>query len=79
MKKAAPTGYILYDVIYVVFLRWYHYRNGEWLLAAREGVGQEGGGRGYKRATGGTLLAIGTVLYPECMEVNISVDVLRGF
>lgn len=44
-----PKSYILYDSVYITFLEWYNYRNGE-EISGYEGFKEEGSGLGYKRA-----------------------------
>ena len=46
-KKANPKNYTLYDSIYIAFLEWWNYRNGEQIGSCQElGMGrEETGGR----------------------------------
>lgn len=44
-KKTIPKGYLLYNSIYITFLKWQNYRKGEWItgyqMLRKKFVGEE--------------------------------------
>lgn len=83
--KSITKGYLLYDFIYLRFLKWANFRNGEQVniyprLERWEGcvdTGREDGGRGrgYKRASWG-ILAVMEMLCIFSFNVHILIVIL---
>ena len=60
-EKAVIKGYVLYDSIYMTFLKWQNFRNGGQINGCQgigKGTGWEGGRYGSKRATQGMLVVM---------------------
>jgi len=60
-KTPSPKGYMLYDSIYITFLRWQYVKEEQIgsCQESRRGCGQEGRESSYKKATWGILAVMG--------------------
>ena len=60
-KTQSPKGYMLYDSIYITFLRWQYVKEEQIgsCQESRRGCGQEGRESSYKKATWGILAVMG--------------------
>lgn len=62
-EKPISRDYILYDSIYITFLKWWNYRHGKQISGCR-GSAREEDSCGYKRATPGIPVVMQLYLYP---------------
>lgn len=75
-KSQFKKVHILYDSIYITFLRWQNLKIGEKIIGCQElmsgGVGMGGKWYGYKRPTGEILQVVKSLcIYLDCVNANI--------